>query len=190
MRNFLSLFLGILSITVAVQAGDRSLVAEQERKLLEVRTLYVEDLDGEGAAAIRDMLIGSIHSAGLFVLTEDRETADAYLRGSAEDLIFTDFDRYRNGINVRGAARSSERESGESSSRGTSFGIGETEEASSRIRKHEAVAAVRIVLANGEVIWTSTQESQGAKYRGSAADVAAKIARELEKAVERARGGA
>ena len=176
-------------VAVGLVGGERSLVEEQERKLLGVRTLYVEDLEGDGAAAIRDMLIGAIHSAGLFVLTEDREGADAYLRGSAEDLIFSEYDRYRNGINVRGSARASERQDGESSSSGTSFGIGETDEASRRIRKHEATAAVRIVLANGEVIWSSTQESQGAKYRGAAADVAAKVAEELEKAVERARKG-
>ena len=42
-------------------------------------------------------------------------------------------------------------------------------------------------LRTGEVVWSSTQESKGAKYMGSAADVAERIARDLEQACKRAR---
>lgn len=177
----------LVLLAAAVSAEEPSAVEKQWTKLLDVRTLYVERLEGEGAGAIRDMLIGSVQRTGLFVLTEDLDKADAFLRGSAEDLIFQDYDRYRNGLNVRGSSSSSRRESGESNFGSASFGIGETEEASSRIRKHEAMAAVRIVLKDGEVVWTSTQESNGGKYRGSAADVAERVSKDLEQAVERAR---
>lgn len=46
-------------------------------------------------------------------------------------------------------------------------------------RKHEATAAVRLVSKEGDVLWSTTQGSLGAKFRGASADVAEKITRQL-----------
>lgn len=46
--------------------------------------------------------------------------------------------------------------------------------------------AVRLVSADGDVIWTTTQESRGAKYKGASADVADKIAKQLLHDLEKA----
>ena len=54
------------------------------------------------------MLIGSLHRTGLFLVVEDEERADAFVRGAAEDLIYSDSYRRRDGLNVRGSASSSE----------------------------------------------------------------------------------
>jgi hypothetical protein len=157
-------------------------------RLLTVRTVFVDELRGaDGREQIRDMLIGSLQRTGLFILTEDEERADAFLRGSAEDLIFSEIHRQRDGIQVRGAVSGSQRESGESEFHSSSFGVGDTDESYRREQKHEAMAAVRLVLRSGEVVWSTTQESGGAKYRGPAADVAEKVAKELLRAHERAR---
>jgi hypothetical protein len=165
-----------------------SLLGTQLVKLLTVRTVYVDELRGaDGREQIRDMLIGSLQRTGLFVLTEDQEHADAYLRGSAEDLTFTEVHRQRDGIQVRGSVSGSNRDSEESEFRANSFGVGDTDENYRREQKHEAMAAVRLVLRSGEVVWSTTQESSGAKYRGPAADVAEKVAKELLRAHERAR---
>ena len=93
-------------------------------------------------------------------------------------------------MTARGAVGSSSRESGESQSSRSSFGVGDSEESSRRERRHEALAAVRLVLRDGTVVWSTTQESDGAKFRGAAADVAARVAEELAKAVRAERGGA
>ena len=53
-------------------------------------------------------------------------------------------------------------------------------------RRHEAIAAVRLVNKDGDVIWATTQESLGAKFRGASADVADKITRALLADIERA----
>lgn len=179
----------LLTATAALAAAQEplSLADQQLKKLSGVRRLYVEELVGEGAHAIRDLLAAAIHSRGLFVLVEDPAIADAYVRGSAEDLIYADYLRYRSGINVRGAASSSQRESGESNFGSASFGVGDNEDTDRRERKHEALAAVRIVLNNGEVVWAAARESSGAKFRGAAADVAHGVADELEAAVAKAR---
>ncbi len=132
------------------------------------------------------MVIGSIQRSGVFMLTEDESKADAFLRGSAEDLIFTDYANERRGLNVRGAASNSKRNSGESDYQSTSFGVGETDTTQRRERKHEASAALRLVLRSGEVIWSTTRQSLGAKYKSSGADVADLVAKDLGLAHKRA----
>ena len=57
--------------------------------------------------------------------------------------------------------------------------LGETESSHSIERKHETSAAIRLVNMDGDVIWSTTQESQGSKFKGSMADVAEKITRKL-----------
>jgi hypothetical protein len=177
-----------LLLPAASGIAGQPLENAQLRKLREVKTVHVDPLNGkQGSEQIRDMIIGSLHRTGLFIVTEDDEHADAFLRGSAEDLVFSEYFTNREGLQVRGSASSSRRDDEESNFDSSSFGIGDTDASSRRERKHEASAAVRLVLPSGEVIWSTTQESAGAKYRGPAADVAEKVARELEKAIRAAR---
>jgi hypothetical protein len=68
-----------------------------------------------------------------------------------------------------------------------SAGVGETEATNIHERKHEAMATVRLVNKDGDVMWSTTQESNGAKFRGASADVADKITKQLTADVERLR---
>ncbi len=43
----------------------------------------------------------------------------------------------------------------------------------------EARLAVRLVSGDGDVIWATTKESKGAKYKGASADVADQIVKQL-----------
>jgi len=49
---------------------------------------------------------------------------------------------------------------------------------------------VRLVDGDGDVIWSTLQESNGAKFRGAMADVADKIVRHLVEETKKARCGA
>ena len=156
-------------------------------QLLTVRRVYVDRLTGgETAAQMRDMIISSLHGAKLFVVTETAERADATLRGSAEDLVFTDTFSSSEGINAQGSAGSS-RSSSAKRNAYASLGVGEREDTRIAERKHEASAAIRLVNKEGDVIWSTTQESLGGKFRGASADVADKITRQLVSDYERAR---
>ena len=185
-------------------AGPAALIAVNpdtlDAQILGVRRIFVDRLTGgETAAQMRDLVISSLHSARLFILTENADRADAFLRGAAEDLIYTDAFQSSDGINAH--LGEGERESngsttrfngaggGASRSSGRNFnvGIGENESNSSRERRHEAIATVRIVNKEGDVIWSTTQESNGAKFRGASADVADKIMHQLVSDVERLR---
>ncbi len=158
--------------------------------LLDVRRVYVDRLGGgETATQMRDMIIASLQRAKLFLLTENPDRADAVLRGSAEDLVFTETFQSSDGISARASvsgtpalSRDTERKKNY-----TSIGISDHESTRTAERKHEAVASVRLVNKDGDVIWSTTQESLGAKFKGSSADVADKITKQLQADYERAR---
>jgi hypothetical protein len=175
-----------LVILVAAPVWAAEDLSEQ---LLTLRRVYVDRLTGgETAAQMRDLIISSLQNARLFVLTENPDRADAVLRGAAEDLIYTDQFSTSEGISLRGSVSNRVTRPGEgSTTRGASAGVGENESANIRERKHEALATVRLVNKDGDVIWSTTQESNGAKFRGASADVADKITRQLVTDFERAR---
>ena len=171
-------------------------------QILTIKRLYVDRLTGgETAAQMRDLLISSLEGAKLFILTEKEERADVVMHGAAEDLIFTDAFSSSDGVNMHGSAGSnsgsgtSSRFNGASSGYDTrsgrtmSLGVGENDSLSTKERRHEALATVRLVNKDGDVIWSTTQESTGAKFRGASADVAEKIARQLATDCERLRKG-
>jgi hypothetical protein len=182
-----------LMALLALAAWAQSPAPETLVQLLQVRRVYVDRLGGGDAAAqIRDMMIGSLQRTGLFVLTENAERADTFLRGSAEDLVFTDTFQSSDGIDARAAlsVNSANPASSRTSTRrgaGVNVGVGERESTRIVERKHEASASVRLVNKDGDVIWSTIQESLGAKFRGASADVAEKVTRQLLADYERAR---
>ncbi len=160
-------------------------------RLLGIRRVYVDRLGGgETAAQMRDMIISSLHGAKLFVITENEARADAILRGSAEDLIFTDTFSSSDSLNARASAGTGsdpDRTASDRRSRSASVSVGEQDSTRIAERKHEASAAVRLVSKDGDVLWSTTQESLGAKFRGASSDVADRITRQLVKDFESAR---
>jgi len=185
----------VLAALLAMQAPE-----DPSGQLVTVRRVYVDRLTGgETAAQMRDLIITSFQNSKLFVLTENQERADAILRGAAEDLIYTDAFSSSEGINARaggsenssagtgtrfnGAGGSASRSAG----RSLNVGIGENESTSTKERKHEALATVRLVNKDGDVIWSTTKESNGAKFRGASADIADKITKQLVTDYERLR---
>ena len=181
---------------------------EALEQLLTVHRVYIDRLSGgETATQMRDMIAASLQNAKLFVITENQDRADAILRGSAEDLVFSDTHTSSDGVHasanfgfsdgnstnessssggvgINGRSSSSQRDQ---RSQHSGMSIGDSESSHSVERKHEAVAAVRLVSKDGDVIWSTTQESLGGKFRGSSADVADKITRKLLEDYERAR---
>ncbi len=158
--------------------------------ILEVKRIYVEQLTGGAEAdSLRELIIASINGTKLFTLTDNKDRADAILKGAADDHAYTesfDADQSMNGRQTAGRYSS-----GSSSSRaGTPYGglsAGDNESVHIKDRKHEAYASVRLCNLDGDVLWSTTQESNGAKFRGASADVAAKIARQLTLDVDRIR---
>jgi len=161
------------------------------KQLLVIKRIYVDRLTGgETAAQMRDLIISSLNNAKLYVLTENPERADAVLRGAAEDLIYTDQFQSSDGVDLRSGVSTGTRSTRSSTGlRSLSVGVDDREFTNIHERKHEAFATVRLVNKDGDVIWATTQESNGAKFRGASADVADKITRQLTADVDRMRRG-
>jgi hypothetical protein len=174
-------------------AGDSPSPVENANlhQLLTIHRVYVDHMTGgETAAQMREILISSLEETGLFVVTENQERADTILRGGAEDLVFTDVHTSSDSINAH-TSISSRSGAYTRDSRGLGLGLGggESESEHSSERRHEAIASVRLVNKDGDVIWATTQESQGAKFHGASADVADKITAKLKEDFEKARKG-
>lgn len=181
----------------APAAPPPAVEADSLRQLLAVRRVFVDRFSGgETAAQMRDMIITGLQSSKLFVITENQEKADAILRGSGEDLVFNETHSSSDSVNVHSSMNSSQTDedtalkggtrSYERTGRGMGLGAGESESRRSSERRHEANAAVRLVTKDGDVIWSTTQESMGSKFRGASSDVADKIAKRLTEDYERA----
>jgi len=161
--------------------------------LAKVRRIYVDQLGGgAGSDQIRDMLITALQNSGLYVLTENPERADAILKGSSDLKIFIDEHQMNDSIGFHaseGTGSSGTASYGTSSSvrQNMSGGISQSESSHSKEHRQEAGASVRLVTTDGDVIWSTTQESSGAKFRSALADVADKIARRLSDETKAAR---
>jgi hypothetical protein len=179
--------MGMSAVAADNPASTAAIEEDSLKQLLQIRRVYVDHLTGgDTAAQMRDILLSSLEGSKLFVLTENPERADATMKGAAEDLVFTDTHTSSDSLNAHssvGSGRAS------STSRGAyaGFGVGESESEHSAERRHEAVAAVRLVNKDGDVIWATTQESLGAKFRGASTDVADKITAKLKEDFARAR---
>ena len=173
------------STAVQTAAAPAGIEEETLGQLLTIHRVFVDRLSGgDTAVQIRDMIVAAMHGAKLFVITENQDRADAFLRGSAEDLVFTDEHSSSDTIHANanfglGTTGATSTRSGRGRSEYQGMGVGETESSRSSERKHEAVAAVRLVNKDGDVIWSTTQESLGGKFRGSGADVADKVMKKL-----------
>jgi hypothetical protein len=169
-------------------------------QLPKIKRVFVDRLTGgETAAQMRDLIITALQNSKLFVLTENQERADAFIRGSAEDLIYTDLHKSSDNVSMRDSLSDSSGVSSDSryngagggvssrSARALGSGIGGGESSEVKERKHEALATVRLVNKDGDVLWSTTQESNGAKFHGASADVADKIAKQLVAEYEKVR---
>src|SRR5882757_5288322 len=59
--------------------------------LATVKRVFVEQLGGGHTSdQMRDMIIAAIQNSGLFVITENEQKADAIVKGSADDRVFTE----------------------------------------------------------------------------------------------------
>jgi hypothetical protein len=165
------------------------------RSLGSIKRVYVESLGSSPQAVmLRDMVISSLAASGFFAITENADHADALMRGSADDEIFTEVhqssDSLTAGVHSGNSENYSSKYDHTSDSKTSGLNIGQNDSMHSAERKHEASASVRLVNRDGDVIWSTTQESGGARFRSASADVADKIFRKLSEDLQRARSSA
>ncbi len=188
MLSAIGVLWGLLQIVLPLQGQTEAPVPNALSSIHEVRRICVEDFEGgENSRQLRAMLIDHLRRLGTFVITENPARADAFLRGFAEDLVFTEQHSRDEVSGVRG--QSSNSSGGSTRNRqasSSSVGANEAVRERSIERRHEAALTVRIVNADGDVLWSGSAESRGGKYRSAGAEVSARVVADLQKALKSA----
>jgi len=141
-------------------ATDTAVNANDSSALLKVKRIYVDNFgDDTISRELQSMIVSSLVATKRFKVTENPEKADAVLKGVALEKTSQELHAF-----------------GES----TAAGRGAISDSSTHTETvSDAKLALRLVTPDGDVIWTTTQESKGAKYRGAAADAADQCVKQL-----------
>lgn len=161
-------------------------------KLLKVRRIYVENFGDDAIVKqLQAMVINSLAESNRFIITENKEKADAILKGTGLEKTSQEFHAIGDSSTAAAARGSSHSKvngsvfedtgsiSGSSSGGFIAKQLGTSDSQSSTETVNDARLAVRLVSTDGDVIWTTTKESKGAKYKGASADVADQIVKQL-----------
>ncbi|HWX56535.1 MAG TPA: hypothetical protein VN176_18275 [Verrucomicrobiae bacterium] len=184
-------------------ASADSNAAALNTKLLQVTRIYIDDFGSEPTARqIQAMVVNSISESKRFIITENKDKADAILKGTALEKSSQEFHSLNdqaaaaishgahsgevNGTFANGTGSVSGRSSGYHS--GSAMAADDSTASTETI--NDARVAVRLVAADGDVIWSTTQESRGAKYKGASADVADKVVKQLMRDLEKLQAAA
>jgi curli biogenesis system outer membrane secretion channel CsgG len=178
----------------AVPPVTRDVDAELASKLVSAKRIYVDSFgDTEIEKALQSMLIDSLRASKRFIVTENKEKADLILRGAALEKTTQEAHSLGSSTTVGGAAGSSHGtvNGSNGSVSGSSGGgfvarhLGIDDSQSSVETVNDARVAVRLVSTDGDVVWSTTQESKGAKYKGATADAADKVVKQLLRDIDR-----
>jgi curli biogenesis system outer membrane secretion channel CsgG len=158
--------------------------------LLRVKRIYVDNFgDDIISKELQSMIVSSLTASKRFKVTENREKADAILKGVALEKTSQEVHAYGESTAVGAAGGHSEVSGGGGSFSGSGGFVarhmGTSDSSVNTETINEARIAIRLVNPDGDVIWTSTQESKGAKYKGASADVADRCVKQLIHDVEK-----
>jgi hypothetical protein len=135
-------------------------------ELLKVKRIFVDTFgDDPISKNIQSSVVSQLVESRRFKVTENRERADAILKGVALEKSSHELHSYTEGTGVNHGAI--------------------VDSSTHTETVDEARVSLRLVNPDGDVIWTSTQESKGAKYKGASADVAEKCIKQLLHDVEK-----
>jgi len=159
------------------------------KNALAVKRVYVQSFgDDLISKEMQAMVVDSLTKSKRFAVTEDKDKADAILKGSTLEKTSQESHSYSDGTAVGTLHGYSSGDlngaipgtiSGSSSAAVAGTSMADSTSTSSVTTTNDARASVRLVNTDADVIWTTTQESMGAKYKGASADVAYKIVKQL-----------
>jgi curli biogenesis system outer membrane secretion channel CsgG len=161
-------------------------------KLLQVKRIFVESFgDDSISKQVQAMVVSSLTESKRFIVTENKDKADAILKGSSLEKTSQELHSSSEATAAGGAAgghsgsvsgsfvNGTGTVSGSSSGGFASRSMAIEDSSTSTETINDARIAVRLVDSDGDVIWATTQESKGAKYKGASADIADKVVKQL-----------
>jgi len=160
---------------------------ESNLRLSSIRRVCVDKFVGEEAlvATVREIAIASLFSLKRFTVTEKCEKADATLKGAvierAEKRVRAEGEAADFGVAAGGA-------SGSRHSVTAGFGAavgGSGESLLSAETGARASVTIRLVDADGDVLWAYTQDSPGGKTKGAVSDAVDRAIKQLQREIAR-----
>jgi len=161
-------------------------------KLSGVKRIYVDSFgDDPASKQLQAMVVNALAESKRFIVTENKDKADAVLKGTGLEKSAQEFHAISEGTAVGTAAAAThgnvngQISNGTGSITGSSGGSARSENLAASDSQastetvNDARLAVRLVSTDGDVIWTTTKESKGAKYKGASADVADQVVKQL-----------
>jgi hypothetical protein len=172
--------------------------AELTAKLLKAKRVFIESFGDDAInKSLHAIVIDAFRAGKRFIITENREKADLILKGTALEKTSQELHAIGSATAVAGAAggssssisgsatRTSSSISG-SSSGGFRAGAAKIDDSQASTETiNDARLAVRLISPDGDVVWSTAQESRGAKYKGATADVADKVVKQLFRDLDR-----
>lgn len=174
----------------SAQSAATSTDTELAARVLKVRRIYVESFgDDKISRILQAMVINSLADSKRFIVTENREKADAVLKGTAIEKTSQEVHASGESTAVAGAAGAISGSANRSSASVTGASVAHAAGIEDSVLSTEtidrAAVAVRLVATDGDLIWATTQESKGAKFKGASADVAQKVVKQLLSDIEK-----
>jgi len=155
--------------------------------LLQVKRIFVEGFGDDAASKqIQAMVVTSLTESKRFIVTENKDRADAILRGSGLEKSSQEVHAYSDSTAAGGAGGGFSANQTNASGGFASRSAAISDSSLNTETINDARIAVRLVNRDGDVIWATTQESKGGKYKGASADVADKVVKQLLHDAEKA----
>lgn len=193
----LKTILSICALLVSMQASPSVLLVAQEsidaelgKKLIGIKRIYVESLGEDSVSKVlQSMIINSLTESKRFIVTENKEKADAILKGSVLQKTTQELHGTAEGTSVAHSSGAVSATRTAAVGVASGVGLGTADSSISTETIDHAAMSVRLVAADGDTVWSTTQESKGAKFKGAAADVADKIVKRLLWDIEKSQKG-
>jgi len=172
----------------SASAATATMNDSPSQDLLKIRRVYVDNFGQDTISReMQSMIVSALVASKKFVVTENREHADAILKGVALEKTSQELHSFGEGTSVSSAAGGHSAQingsngsfSGSSNGGFAASGAGISDSSLNTETIDRARVSIRLVNSDGDVIWTTTQESKGAKYRGASADAAEMCVKQL-----------
>jgi hypothetical protein len=186
------------SLMLSAQGEPSDDLLKLYEKLIKAKRIYIESFGDDSInKSLQSMLVAAFTSSKRFIITENKEKADLILKGNALEKTSQEAHALGSASSVAGAAGGHSGSisgtankdfaslSGSSSGGFIAQQLGIEDSQSSTETINDARVAVRLVSADGDVVWATTQESKGGKYKGSIADAADKVIKQLLRDIEK-----
>lgn len=154
--------------------------AQQVAKLTTIHRVFVESMGEDPISKqAQAMLVSALVASQRFVVTEERSHADAVLKGAAIEKTSHEVHAYGEGTAVGSAGAAAVANSDGAAAAANSRHAATSDSSLNTETDEDATVAVRLVDAQGDVIWSTTQESKGGKYKGASATAVEECVKQL-----------